>query len=193
MPVRERLRKVLGRSELDENGNKKPKLPKPVETPKPKYPPRFNQEHQEKLRAFSFSDAWNRRKSEHSEISPLHSRMHSRRSSKIEGRRSMGGHPSRLSEHAERKDIDGKSDDSPLPELSQSGTDAMTPELPLDGPTESKKAPVLDPDIYETEEESRVDSGGAHFDENELVLRLTKTGLTINEPEEPLVKVSSPT
>jgi hypothetical protein len=67
---------------------KKEKLPdniyKPHEMPKPKYRGPYNQAHQDKLSAFSFGDAWKRRKSSatgNSDMSPMGSRIMSRRGS----------------------------------------------------------------------------------------------------------------
>ena len=68
---------------------KKEKLPdniyKPGEAmPRPKYRGPFNQAHQDKLSAFSFGDAWRRRKSSAtagSDMSPMGSRLMSRRGS----------------------------------------------------------------------------------------------------------------
>lgn len=82
---------------------KKEKLPdnvyKPGETmPRPKYRGPYNEAHQEKLSAFSFGDMWNRRRSSaNSDISPMGSRIMSRRSSawsrksKLSSRPNSGG------------------------------------------------------------------------------------------------------
>ena len=103
MPFREKMRKALGRSN-DESSNpdsantntstkpkkpKKEKLPdnvyKPGEPmPRPKYRGPYNKAHQDKLSAFSFGDAWKRRRSSGtvgSDMSPMGSRMMSRRNS----------------------------------------------------------------------------------------------------------------
>ena len=103
MPFREKMRKALGRSNddgsdlvtTDTNKSakskkaKKEKLPdnvyKPGEPmPRPKYRGPYNQAHQDKLSAFSFGDAWKRRKSSGtmgSDLSPMGSRIMSRRNS----------------------------------------------------------------------------------------------------------------
>lgn len=49
--------------------------------PRPKYRAPPKKEHKEKLEAFSFSDAWNRRKSYQSTYSPMGTRAPSRRAS----------------------------------------------------------------------------------------------------------------
>ncbi len=103
MPFREKMRRALGRS--NEDGSdltttdthkstkpkkaKKEKLPdnvyKPGEPmPRPKYRGPYNQAHQDKLSAFSFGDAWKRRRSSGtaaSDLSPMGSRLMSRRNS----------------------------------------------------------------------------------------------------------------
>ncbi len=83
--------------------SKKEKLPdnvyKPGEAmPRPKYRGPYNQAHQEKLSAFSFGDMWNRRSSSaNSDISPMGSRIVSRRGSawsrksKLGSRQNSGG------------------------------------------------------------------------------------------------------
>lgn len=103
MPFREKMRKALGRSHDDGSDllatdtnkstkskkTKKEKLPdnvyKPGEPmPRPKYRGPYNQAHQDKLSAFSFGDAWKRRKSSGtlgSDLSPMGSRIMSRRNS----------------------------------------------------------------------------------------------------------------
>ena len=103
MPFREKMRKALGRSNDDGSDltitdsnkstkskkTKKEKLPdnvyKPGEAmPRPKYRGPYNQAHQDKLSAFSFGDAWKRRKSSGtvaSDLSPMGSRIMSRRNS----------------------------------------------------------------------------------------------------------------
>ncbi|KAK4694476.1 hypothetical protein P7C71_g3114, partial [Lecanoromycetidae sp. Uapishka_2] len=103
MPFRAKMKRALGRGTSAEgddltrtdtdksNKSKKPKkekLPdniyKPGEMPKPKYRGPYNKEHQDKLSAFSFGDAWTRRKSSAtgtSDLSPMGSRIMSRRGS----------------------------------------------------------------------------------------------------------------
>lgn len=61
--------------------------------PRPKYGAPYNKDHQAKLSAFSFGDAWNRRKSDQSQYSPRGSRIPSlvgsfRRKSFVSGSRS---------------------------------------------------------------------------------------------------------
>lgn len=59
--------------------------------PRPKYRQPPKKEHKEKLEAFSFADSW-RRKSYHSQYSPMGSRMPSRRNSWYSmGRKSFSG------------------------------------------------------------------------------------------------------
>ena len=103
MPFRDKMRKALGRSNDDGSNSittdtdksirskraKKDKLPdnvyKPGEPmPRPKYRGPYNQAHQDKLSAFSFGEAWKKRKSSGtmgSEMSPMGSRIMSRRNS----------------------------------------------------------------------------------------------------------------
>lgn len=105
MPFRAKMKRALGRSGSSNEGSdltttstnkstkskkpKKEKLPdniyKPGEPmPRPKYRGPYNQAHQDKLSAFSFGDAWRRRKSSAtagSDMSPMGSRLMSRRAS----------------------------------------------------------------------------------------------------------------
>lgn len=103
MPFRDKIKKTFGRSNddgsdlitTDTNKStkskkaKKEKLPdnvyKPGEPmPRPKYRGPYNQAHQDKLSAFSFGDAWKRRRSSGtvgSDLSPMGSRIMSRRNS----------------------------------------------------------------------------------------------------------------
>lgn len=103
MPFRDKIKRTFGRSNddgcdlttTDTNKStksrkaKKEKLPdnvyKPGEPmPRPKYRGPYNQAHQDKLSAFSFGDAWKRRKSSAtvgSDLSPMGSRIMSRRNS----------------------------------------------------------------------------------------------------------------
>lgn len=100
MPFRAKVKRALGRTHSSASGSnltqtstnkssksKKEKLPdnvyKPGEPmPRPKYRGPFNQAHQDKLSAFSFGDMWNRRKSSvEGDISPMGSRITSRRGS----------------------------------------------------------------------------------------------------------------
>lgn len=97
------MKRALGRGTSDEGDDltktetakssksKKPKkekapdnIYKPGEMPKPKYKGPYNKDHQEKLSAFSFGEAWKRRKSSitgNSDLSPMGSRIMSRRGS----------------------------------------------------------------------------------------------------------------
>lgn len=103
------MKRALGRSNSSSNGTdltqtdtnkskkpKKEKLPdnvyKPGEPmPRPKYRGPYNQAHQEKLSAFNFGDIWNRRKSSaNSDISPMGSRVMSRRGSAWSRKSRMG-------------------------------------------------------------------------------------------------------
>lgn len=103
MPFRDKIKRTFGRSTddgsdlttTDTNKStksrkaKKEKLPdnvyKPGEPmPRPKYRGPYNQAHQDKLSAFSFGDAWKRRRSSGtvgSDLSPMGSRIMSRRNS----------------------------------------------------------------------------------------------------------------
>lgn len=97
MPFRARMKRALigGSSDSSDpnragiKNGKKEKLPdnvyKPGEAmPRPKYRGPYNQAHQDKLTAFSFGDAWSRRKSsmsqktQGSDFSPMGSRLPSR-------------------------------------------------------------------------------------------------------------------
>ena len=99
MPIRERLKRVLRRSSTasSQSDTKKPpqepnnRLPgleyyKPGEIPRSKYRGPWNQKHQDHLKAFSFTDAWNRRRSGQSQYSPHGSRMPSRAPSRVPSR-----------------------------------------------------------------------------------------------------------
>ena len=71
MGLRDRLKKIKNRSgsNTPSNGTNTPKIEyyKPGEEPKLKYRGKIDKEHSDKLHAFSFSDAWSRRKSTHSD------------------------------------------------------------------------------------------------------------------------------
>lgn len=127
MPFRDKMKRAFGRSGEDENGldrvsskssrkEKKQKreyadnVYKPGEImPKPKYVAPYNRDHQAKLLAFSFGDAWKRRKSVQSQYSPRGSRIPSmvesfRRKSVVSG--SMSRQPSHVDGMVEEK-MDG--------------------------------------------------------------------------------------
>ncbi|KAL8662215.1 MAG: hypothetical protein Q9202_004897 [Teloschistes flavicans] len=112
MPFREKVKKAFGKSHEDASEassdlshvqskastkkSKKPKIGypddvyKPGEIPESKYKGPYDKQHQQKLRAFSFNNAFQgRRKSEQSLYSPMGSRMPSRVGSLI-SRRSFG-------------------------------------------------------------------------------------------------------
>ncbi len=114
MPFRAKMKRALGRSNSSSTGSdltktetakstkskkaKKEKLPdnvyRPGEPmPRPKYRGPYNQAHQDKLSAFSFGDMWKRRKSSataNSDISPMGSRITSRRGSAWSRRSKLG-------------------------------------------------------------------------------------------------------
>ncbi|KAI9675697.1 MAG: hypothetical protein M1817_001064 [Caeruleum heppii] len=106
MPLRERMRRVFGRNTSDDDLTPKRTRSQKAELyqvgepmPKPKYPGRYNKPHQDMLKAFSFSDKFTRRASEQTDVSPMGSKMPSRKnSSTTAGRKSMGHHPSRVEE-----------------------------------------------------------------------------------------------
>lgn len=93
MPFRDKMKRAFGRPSNDDSNltqvsstssrkEKKQKreypdnVYKPGEVmPKPKYRAAYNKEHQDKLSAFSFGDAWKRRKSDQSQYSPMGSRL----------------------------------------------------------------------------------------------------------------------
>lgn len=93
MPFRDKMKRAFGRNSNEDSDltpvssatsrkEKKQKreypdnVYKPGEVmPKPKYRAAYNKEHQEKLSAFSFGDAWKRRKSDQSQYSPMGSRL----------------------------------------------------------------------------------------------------------------------
>jgi len=99
MPFRARIKQAFSRSSVSEEGadltqvaskaskkEKKQKTPDNVYKfgevmPKAKYRGPVNQEHQEKLQAFNFSNAFGRRNSEQSQYSPFGSKFPSRRGS----------------------------------------------------------------------------------------------------------------
>jgi len=98
------MKRAFGNSSSDPSKPKKQKPPANVykpgeEMPNPKYRGPYNQAHQDKLSAFSFGDAWKRRKSATSEIShgpqgsdysPMGSKLHSRGPSRGPSRRGSG-------------------------------------------------------------------------------------------------------
>lgn len=99
MPFRARIKQAFSRSSVSEEGadltqvaskaskkERKQKTPDNVYKfgeimPKAKYRGPVNPEHQEKLQAFNFSNAFGRRNSEQSQYSPFGSRFPSRRGS----------------------------------------------------------------------------------------------------------------
>lgn len=111
MPLRDKMKRAFGRTNEGLNGlgkvsstssgkGKKQKQDNPDNIcepgevmPRPKYVAPYNKNHQAKLSAFSFGDAWNRRKSDQSQYSPRGSRYPSlvgsfRRKSFVSGSRS---------------------------------------------------------------------------------------------------------
>lgn len=111
MPFRDKMKRAFGRSSEEEDGlsklssispkkGKKQKREYPDNVyqpgeimPTPKYRTPYNKDHQAKLSAFSFGDAWHRRKSDQSQYSPRGSRLPSlvgsfRRKSWMSGTRS---------------------------------------------------------------------------------------------------------
>ena len=130
MPFRDKMKRAFGRSSEEENGldkvwsksSRKEKRQKreyadnvyqPGEImPKPKYVAPYNKDHQAKLLAFSFGDAWKRRKSVQSQYSPRGSRLPSlvgsfRRKSGVSGSKSR--QPSRVDGMME-ENVDGDDD-----------------------------------------------------------------------------------
>lgn len=93
MPFRDKVKRAFGRAGEDgspltsvsSRSSRKEKKPtrgypdnvyKPGEImPRPKYRAPYNKAHQDKLSAFSFGEAWTRRKSDHSQYSPMGSRL----------------------------------------------------------------------------------------------------------------------
>lgn len=93
MPFRDKMKRAFGRPSNDDSDlaqvsstasrkerKQKREYPdnvyKPGEVmPRPKYRAVYNKEHQDKLSAFSFGDAWKRRKSDQSQYSPRGSRL----------------------------------------------------------------------------------------------------------------------
>ena len=93
MPFRDKMKKLLRRAT---SGEQTPTLAttksdvekyKPGEVPPSKYPSPWKKQNQEKLSAFSFGNAFGRRNSEHSDVSPCGTR---RNSSFSFGRKSVG-------------------------------------------------------------------------------------------------------
>ena len=74
--------------------------------PQPKYPGKYDKPHQDMLRAFSFKTALGRRGSEQTDVSPMGSRMASRKNSEADGRRSTSHKPSNVAELVENADAD---------------------------------------------------------------------------------------
>ena len=151
MPIRDKFRRAFGRSPSTSDGSdltqsvtkssakssKKKKAEKEKasgdndmyyklgEQPRPKYRGPYNRQHQEKLHAFSFSNAFSmRRKSQTSEYSPMGSRMPSRTGSLL-GRESWGlGRGSRRQSVVDPGMVEG------LRENLDEGTDVGNGEFP---------------------------------------------------------------
>lgn len=121
MPFREKMKRAFGRPHSDDGSDlsrissksssqkpKKQKSERPDNVyqlgelmPKPKYRGPYNKAHQDKLSAFSFSDAWKaRRKSDNSQYSPMGSRLPSLVGS-LKSRKSIGVARSRQPSYVE--------------------------------------------------------------------------------------------
>ena len=91
MPFRAKMKRAFGKDSPEDGSDppkkeKKQKVPdnvyKPGEPmPRPKYRGPWDKEHQDKLTSFSFAKAFGRRNSDHSEYSPMGSKLPSRRGS----------------------------------------------------------------------------------------------------------------
>ncbi|KAI9849114.1 MAG: hypothetical protein M1837_005344 [Sclerophora amabilis] len=119
MPLRDRMRKAFGRqssssSPAEDLSPKRTKSQKAElykvgdAMPKPKYPGRYNKPHQDMLKSFSFADAWSRRKSDLSGVSPTGSRAVSRNNSGVAPRKSTGHRPGSVGQLAES--VEGEDD-----------------------------------------------------------------------------------
>ncbi|KAI9760466.1 MAG: hypothetical protein M4579_001660 [Chaenotheca gracillima] len=181
MPLRDRMRKAFGRtnSSSDDLTPKRTKSQKAElyksgdSMPKPKYPGRYNKPHQDMLKSFSFADAWTRRKSEQSSVSPLHSRATSRKSSLAgpSGRKSAAGHrPGSVGQLAENTDSD---DDVVNVGLSRQVTRDRNPKM-------HQKDPELE-DSAKAMSEANGSSSNTNtlFSEHELSEALQKTSLQV--------------
>ncbi|KAI9820523.1 MAG: hypothetical protein M1832_003714 [Thelocarpon impressellum] len=164
MPLRERMRRAFGRkTSSDELVPKRTKSQKadlyrvgdPM--PQPKYPGRYNKPHQELLSSFSFSSAFNRRKSRETEVSPMGSSAASRRNSGIP-RKSMGQRPSGVGQFVQNAEAD---DDV------------------RNGTVDRERDPRLHERVPEVQDLSRTRTanGSAHFTEHELSAAVKQTSL----------------
>lgn len=77
--------------------------------PPTKYPCKYDKPHQDLLRAFSWNTALGRRRSDQTEISPMGSRLASRRNSEAGGRKSTSHRPSNVAQLV--KTVDAEKDD----------------------------------------------------------------------------------
>ncbi|KAI9808196.1 MAG: hypothetical protein M1825_004653 [Sarcosagium campestre] len=112
MPFKSRMRKAFGRSSSSST-ELKPKRTKSQEAecykpgevlPNNKYPGRPNKPHQDMLRGFSFGDAFKRRSSVLTDISPMGSRMPSRKNSEARGKKSSQFQRSHMGQSVQHAD-----------------------------------------------------------------------------------------
>ncbi|KAM0798878.1 hypothetical protein BDR22DRAFT_890996 [Usnea florida] len=200
MPFRQRMRKALGRSNddgsdlstTDTNRStkskkaKKEKLPdnvyKPGEPmPRPKYRGPYNQAHQDKLSAFSFGDAWKRRRSSGtvgSDLSPMGSRIMSRRNSAWSKKSKLGSRQN--SAFAEVEENGEGDDDVANVGLSRQHTAENRRPRPYDENTDMAgldfSKTVTNGDVYGLDTQKTF-TNGRLFTEDELANAMTQSTL----------------
>ncbi|KAI9701205.1 MAG: hypothetical protein M1836_001874 [Candelina mexicana] len=174
MPFREKMRKALGRDPSNSEGGStatktrsNSDVYKPGEVPPSKYRSPYNKPHQDKLKAFSFGDTFSRRKSDQTEISPMGSRMSSRKNSAIDGQALAQPRRSHVGKVVENAEAD---DDSQVG-LSRQATVDQNLEPRIPDPEERLRA--------ETECITNTNGNAGHkpFTEDELTSALTQTTL----------------
>ncbi|KAI9802126.1 MAG: hypothetical protein M1833_002047 [Piccolia ochrophora] len=169
MPFRERMRRAFGRSNTSDDltpkrsKSQQADLYKPGEVmPKPKYPGRYNKPHQDMLSAFSFGEAFRRRKSDMTDVSPMGSRMPSRKNSEAMGRKSSAHRRSHIGKVVESVDDD---DDK-----SQVGPSSSDPPSDRDFDVQDPLKVAQNKDTFPSD---------ALFTEEELNSALHKTSLQV--------------
>ncbi|KAI9721184.1 MAG: hypothetical protein M1812_002345 [Candelaria pacifica] len=175
MPFREKMRKALGRdTSSSEGGSTATKtksnadIYKPGEVPPSKYRSPYNKPHQDKLKAFSFGDTFSRRRSDQTEISPMGSRMPSRKNSATDGQTVALPRRSNVGRVVENIEAD---DDVQNVGLSRQATSDQKFQSRIPKSEELLSA--------ETESNTKLNGHAGHkpFTEDELTLALTQSTL----------------
>ncbi|KAI9810724.1 MAG: hypothetical protein M1827_006062 [Pycnora praestabilis] len=184
MPFREKVRKAFGRSPSDANGmkktNSKVQIKKPDDEPTPNYRIPLKAEQKGRLQAFSFADTFSRRKSSQSEVSPMGSRMPSRKAS-MTSRKSMA--PSRLSQSNVGQVMEDEEADDDVGNVGLSrqvtADKDHRPHDIDDGSEETKTITASTPARIMTAPAPNGTSGHKPFHEDELTQALEKTATEI--------------